>query len=110
MTTQSERLVNPATADTPDAELGHRRAPLPAEAWLPVGSDAAVRDRPPRSGWRILWWAIFLLGVTYFVLPLIGTLAFSLRAQPFLSAYTAIFGDAEFFETLGYSFVVGLFT
>ena len=75
-----------------------------------LATRAAERDRPPRSAWRILWWAIFLLGVTYFVLPLLGTLAFSLRAEPFLSAYTSILGDAQFFETLGYSFVVGLFT
>jgi putative spermidine/putrescine transport system permease protein len=75
-----------------------------------AGADTATKTRRPGSAWRILWWAIFLLAVTYFALPLLGTLAFSLRAEPFLSAYTAIFNDSQFFETLGYSFVVGLFT
>jgi len=74
-----------------------------------IQGEAAQKNRP-RSLWRIVWWAVFLLGVAYFVLPLVGTLAFSLRAQPFLSAYTQILSDAQFFETLGYSFIVGLIT
>jgi len=70
----------------------------------------ATAGRPRRAPWRILWWLIFLAGVAYFTLPLVGTLAFSLRAIPPLSAYTDILTDQQFFTSLGYSFVVGLLT
>ena len=74
------------------------------------GTSAATAERPARSVNRVFWWVIFLAGVTYFVLPLIGTLLFSLRDQPFLNAYTSILSDSQFFSTLGYSFTVGLVT
>nr|MBS1902069.1 ABC transporter permease subunit [Actinomycetota bacterium] len=57
-----------------------------------------------------MWWIVFLLGVAYFVLPLIGTINFSLKSQPFLSAYTAILSDEQFFGTLTFSFVIGIIT
>ncbi len=73
--------------------------------------DASVA--PPRSGrsfgsWT--WWIVFVGGVVYFLLPLIGTLNFSLKSQPFLSAYTAIVDDPKFFSSLIYSFVIGVIT
>jgi putative spermidine/putrescine transport system permease protein len=58
----------------------------------------------------IAWWLIFLIGVLYFVLPLYATLVFSLKAKPFLSAYTSAFSDPKFIESLGYSMVVGIVT
>jgi putative spermidine/putrescine transport system permease protein len=67
----------------------------------------------PRSGGRALrlgWWVIFIIGITYFILPLLGTLNFSLKSQPFLSAYTGFLQDPKFYTTLGYSFVVGFIT
>ncbi len=70
--------------------------------------DSGARER--KSPIRFLWWLIFLAGVVYFVVPLIATLAFSLREEPFGAAYTAILSDDQFFSTLGYSFVVGVLT
>jgi putative spermidine/putrescine transport system permease protein len=59
---------------------------------------------------RIAWWLVFIVGVLYFFLPLVGTLAFSLKSIPFGSAYTAILDDSEFVSTLTYSFVAGILT
>ena len=55
--------------------------------------QGAPRDRPDaerKSPWRFAWWLVFIAGTLYFFLPLLGTFAFSLRAQPFGSAYTGI--------------------
>jgi putative spermidine/putrescine transport system permease protein len=70
--------------------------------------DKVARER--KAPVRFLWWLIFIVGVVYFALPLIGTFAFSLRDIPFGAAYTAILGDAQFFSSLAYSFVIGLIT
>lgn len=59
---------------------------------------------------RIVWWLVFIAGVVYFVLPLIGTLNYSFKSQPALSAYTAILDDSKFISSLTYSFVIGLIT
>ena len=71
-------------------------------------ADAPVRES--KSPLRFAWWAIFIAGVIYVFLPLVGTFAFSLRAVPAGSAYTAILSDPKFFASLGYSFVVGFIT
>jgi hypothetical protein len=68
-----------------------------------VANSMAAPVAPPRSrrslgSWT--WWIVFLGGVVYFILPLIGTLNFSLKSQPFLSAYTAIFDDPKFVSSL----------
>ncbi len=78
------------------------------EAIQGTAVDQVTRQRKPAV--RFLWWFVFLVGVAYFILPLIGTLAFSLREIPFGAAYTAILSDQQFFSTLGYSFVVGILT
>ena len=75
---------------------------------MQASARAAPATGRPRSFARIIWWFVFLVGVAYFILPLIGTLAFSLREIPFGAAYTAILSDQQFFSTLGYSFVVGI--
>lgn len=59
---------------------------------------------------RIAWWLVFIIGVLYFFIPLYGTLDFSLKSKPFLSAYTAILNDSQFVSTLTYSFVAGILT
>jgi putative spermidine/putrescine transport system permease protein len=59
---------------------------------------------------RLFWWLVFLAGAVYFFLPLVGTLAFSLKDVPMTAAYTGILGDQEFASTLTYSFLVGLAT
>jgi putative spermidine/putrescine transport system permease protein len=71
---------------------------------------APVARRRRRLGGPALSWSIFVLGFLYFFLPLLATLEFSLRPVPFGLAYTNILGDAQFFGTLLYSFVVGLIT
>jgi putative spermidine/putrescine transport system permease protein len=68
--------------------------------------------RPSRvSGGRLGAWIVFLLGVVYFFVPLLATLAFSLRLQPFGQAYTnVISGDPRFASSLIYSAAVGVIT
>jgi putative spermidine/putrescine transport system permease protein len=60
--------------------------------------------------WAWLWIA---LGVLYFILPLIGTLNFSLRARRgvlSLDAYTSVFSDPRFFQTFLFSLQMALLT
>lgn len=59
---------------------------------------------------RAFWWLVFIIGVLYFLLPLLGTLLFSLRSQPFLSAYAQALTSPDFWSTLVYSFTMGLAT
>jgi putative spermidine/putrescine transport system permease protein len=74
------------------------------------GSLEAGRSRRGRSLTRLAWWVVFLAGVLYFFIPLYGTLDFSLKSKPFLSAYTAILSDSQFVSTLAYSFVAAVLT
>jgi ABC-type spermidine/putrescine transport system, permease component II len=74
------------------------------------GAAVATKARRPRSFVRAFWWLVFIVGVVYFILPLIGTFAFSMRSIPLFSAYTDIFGDPQFFSSLAYSFIVGIIT
>jgi putative spermidine/putrescine transport system permease protein len=67
-------------------------------------------QRRPRVGSVVIWWIVFLAGVAYFVIPLWSTFTFSLRAEPFGSAYTNTLDDPQFGKTLLYSFVVGVIT
>lgn len=60
--------------------------------------------------WRLVWWVVFILGALYFLLPLIGTAAFSLRAKPSGAAYAGLVSNAQFISTLTYSFVIGVIT
>ncbi|HET9222854.1 MAG TPA: ABC transporter permease [Roseiflexaceae bacterium] len=60
--------------------------------------------------WAWLWIA---LGMLYFMLPLIGTLNFSLRARRgvlSLDAYTSVFSDPRFFQTFLFSLQMALLT
>jgi putative spermidine/putrescine transport system permease protein len=60
--------------------------------------------------WPWLWIA---LGVLYFLLPLIGTLGFSLRARRgvlSLDAYQNVFGDRRFFTTFIFSLEMAVLT
>ncbi|MEX1660826.1 ABC transporter permease [uncultured Thioclava sp.] len=61
------------------------------------------------------FWSIIALifGFTYFALPLIGTLEFSLRARRgeySLDAYRSVLSDPQFRETFSYSIVMAIFT
>jgi putative spermidine/putrescine transport system permease protein len=83
--------------------------PDAVETVADAAAPAATR-RPRRSLGSLAWWVVFIAGVVYFALPLIGTFNFSLKSQPFLSAYTAIFDDPKFVSSLIYSFAIGLIT
>jgi putative spermidine/putrescine transport system permease protein len=81
-----------------------------------VESVAAAREakspgpKPKRGFGTLVWWAVFILAVLYFALPLIGTFAFSMRSQPLFSAYAVVTDDPQFAATLFYSFVVAVLT
>ena len=75
--------------------------------------DPSPRWRRRRAGGsaRIVWWIVFLLGFLLLLpAPLRDARMFSLRAQPFLSAYTASSTTRSSSQTLGYSFVAGIIT
>jgi putative spermidine/putrescine transport system permease protein len=58
-------------------------------------------------------WAIIVLGALYFILPLIGTVEFSLRmrrGEYSLDAYWAVLADPRFQQTFSYSVVMALAT
>ena len=58
-------------------------------------------------------WIVFAIGATYFLLPLIATIKFSLeirRGGWTLDAYTNVFADERFQQTFGYSLFIGLCT
>lgn len=61
-----------------------------------------------------LWsWIWFILGVLYFVLPLLATFEFSLgmeRDKVGFKAYESAFADKEFWETFGYSTFLAVMT
>lgn len=62
---------------------------------------------------RIWSWVTFGLGASFFFLPLIATLEFSLRmkrGEYTFEAYRSVFGDPRFQETFGYSVAVGVAT
>jgi putative spermidine/putrescine transport system permease protein len=91
------------------------RAP---EAVETIAASARTARQPRR---RPALWAVvvFILGALYFLVPLLATLEFSLRAcappnqpcaTPDFSAYGNVFADRRFLTTLAFSFGVGLTT
>jgi len=89
---------------------GGVNTPHPELESLLDSPEATRRPRRRLSLGRLWWWLVFILGALYFILPLVGTLAFSLRAQPFGAAYANSIADPQFFTTLRYSFLVGIIT
>ncbi|PZO64398.1 MAG: spermidine/putrescine ABC transporter permease [Paracoccus denitrificans] len=61
-----------------------------------------------------LWsWAAIMAGALYFLLPLIGTIEFSLRmrrGEYSLDAYASVLADPAFRATFGYSIIMALLT
>jgi len=58
-------------------------------------------------------WIVFILGASYFLLPLLATFNFSLRIrkdQLTFDAYANVFADPRFQATLGYSLLIGVCT
>jgi putative spermidine/putrescine transport system permease protein len=76
-----------------------------------------LRPRRPDDGKRRrgignpFAWLIFILGVLYFLLPLVGTFIHSTRTRPdIFLAYRQVLADPKFFGGLAYSFTVGVIT
>ena len=62
---------------------------------------------------RVWAWAAIILGGLYFLLPLVGTVEFSLRmrrGEYSLDAYRSVLADPNFRETFGYSIIMALLT
>ena len=62
---------------------------------------------------RAAAWAIFILGMAYFILPLVGLVEFSLsmkRGVYSFEAYRVVFADPRFRETFSYSVMMALMT
>ena len=62
---------------------------------------------------RLLSWLGFVLGATFFLLPLIGTLEFSLRARRGVysfDAYRNVLADPMFHQTMLYSLILSVAT
>ena len=62
---------------------------------------------------RVTSWIAFALAAVYFLLPLVATLEFSLRARRgvySLDAYRNVLSDPQFHQTLGYSLILSLAT
>ncbi|MDI6028075.1 ABC transporter permease [Corticibacterium sp. UT-5YL-CI-8] len=62
---------------------------------------------------RFWAWATFIVGASYFFIPLIATFEFSLRmkrGEYSFEAYRVVFADPRFQATFGYSVVVAIFT
>jgi putative spermidine/putrescine transport system permease protein len=62
---------------------------------------------------RVLAWAIFILGVAFFLLPLVGMTEFSLkmrRGEYSFDAYVKVFEDSRFWATFGYSLTLAAAT
>ena len=65
------------------------------------------------KGSRIGAWFAIIIGATYFIVPLLGTLEFSLRMRRdgySFDAYKSVFSDAQFQQTFGYSVVIAIAT
>ncbi|HEX9012635.1 MAG TPA: ABC transporter permease subunit [Anaerolineaceae bacterium] len=87
-------------------------------AALNASPDAAARPAravPPRAPRRTLWWSWMwiALGALYFLLPLLGTLIFSLKAQRgvlSLLAYQQVLADPQFYHTFLFSLEMAVLT
>jgi putative spermidine/putrescine transport system permease protein len=70
----------------------------------------SAQERPRRRMGAPWAWLVFIIGILYFIVPLVATFEVSLRAKPFLAAYTNSFADSKFASSLAYSFIVGVIT
>jgi len=66
---------------------------------------------------RLAWWVVFFVGAIYFFVPLIATFVYSLgnpigpsAPPPSLAYYGTVLSSSNFWESLGYSFIVGIIT
>jgi len=82
------------------------------EAITSAAPSKARRAAPIGPG-RLLSWTLFIFGVLYFALPLIGMFEFSLRKRRgaySFDAYTSVLGDPQFQATFSYSLIMSVVT
>ncbi len=84
--------------------------PRAPEAIGSLQNPRGVTPRRRRGLGSLVWWAVFLLGVLYFFVPLLATLLFSLKPIAFGEAYADTVADGELFAALAYSFVIAILT
>jgi putative spermidine/putrescine transport system permease protein len=78
-------------------------------SWLTLRRRGTNGER--RASGSLVAWAVLIVSILYFFLPLVATLEYSLRPKPnHLLAYQTAFKDAKFFSALTYSFVIGVIT
>jgi len=76
----------------------------------PVATPATA-DRSGRRGFGAPWaWIVVIIGVLYFVIPLIATFQVSMKAKPLFAAYVNAVADPRFVSSLSYSFIIGVIT
>jgi putative spermidine/putrescine transport system permease protein len=82
-------------------------------------AQPAAKPEPRRRGARregeplhkvLAAWAIFIVAALYFLMPLLGTLIFSFKDQPWYNAWSDTLKDGKMWGSLGYSFIVGVIT
>ena len=66
---------------------------------------------------RLAWWIVFFIGAFYFFVPLIATFVYSLgnpigpsAPPPSFEYYGTVLSSSNFWESLGYSFIIGIIT
>jgi putative spermidine/putrescine transport system permease protein len=98
-------MTGPQLGRHPDAVDTVATAREPA-----AGATVAIPRRGPSIG-KVFAWLVFIIGVLYFFLPLVGTFIHSTRTRPdIFLAYRQVLGDPKFYGGLLYSFTVGLIT
>jgi putative spermidine/putrescine transport system permease protein len=99
------------TAANEHLTLAAARQQVAGTATLQDAMTGVSGNRRRRRGLgSIVWWAVFIVGVLYFFVPLLATLLFSLRAEPFGQAYVNTVTDTALLGSLLYSFVVAILT
>jgi putative spermidine/putrescine transport system permease protein len=74
-------------------------------------APAPVRDHAARAQTRAGAWVAMVVGMVYFLVPLIATVEFSLRmrrGEYSLDAYRVVLGDPHFQASFGYSILMGI--
>jgi putative spermidine/putrescine transport system permease protein len=74
-------------------------------------SEPASSSAPRRIRWsKVFAWTIFVIAAIYFLLPLIATLNWSLKARPPWYGYEASLNDPRFWSSLLFSFAMAILT
>jgi putative spermidine/putrescine transport system permease protein len=75
-----------------------------------VAAPAPPSARRRRSFGSLWAWLVLVFATVYFLVPLVATVDFSLKAKPFGAAYQSVLKDPRFAGSLLYSFAIGVIT